>query len=211
MEILFSASSASPTTHSMLFYSIVQLNWRCVLAHFRSLGCRCIFPIFVSCGRTKLQRNLNGITSTLQDQHVTSTQKEVWFWRPNISNIRLQTNFTLDILHFVSIFKYVCVSWNAKPFYIRKKCTEFVFDTIQADANIILWMKSESFHDANFVVTSVTVDCYNNLQCRHRRQSWHHDPRFSLVAYTCAKRRSTVAFVNAENWIFFVMSIPKRT
>ena len=135
MEILFSASSASPTTHSMLFYSIVQLNWRCVLAHFRSLGCRCIFPIFVSWGRTKLQRNLNGIT--------TSTQKEVWFWRPNISNIRLQTNFTLDILHFFSIFKYVCVSWNAQPFYIRKKCTEFVFDTIQADANIWVNEKRE--------------------------------------------------------------------
>ena len=43
-------------------------------------------------------------------------------------------------------------------------------------------LKTESHHDANFVVTGGTVGClYDNLRCHQWRQSWHYDnSRFSV-------------------------------
>ena len=43
-------------------------------------------------------------------------------------------------------------------------------------------LKTESCHNANFVVTGGTVSCHkDNLRCRQWRQSWHHDDsRFSV-------------------------------
>ena len=35
-------------------------------------------------------------------------------------------------------------------------------------------LKSQSRHDANFVITDGTGGCHNNLRCHQWRQSWHY-------------------------------------
>ena len=56
-------------------------------------------------------------------------------------------------------------------------------------------LKTQSWHDANFVVTGDTTGChYDNLWCHQRRQSWHYDN----FVFTCSSHWLRLEWVRSN-------------